>query len=185
MIAGDAHRNTGHSLWTSANSFLLKESPSTGTDCPGRWWGLHSWRLSNLDWTWSWATFCRWPCMSRVVGLRKLPDAPSSLSQSLILWFASHSSYIFPHWKYSISKGCKNLPFWPEVVSELTFGVKITGLHIKREKNPISFYGALVIIFPLFESPIVGQLDEIPSSLRPVRILLIVSMRFQDIILCD
>lgn len=30
---------------------------------------LHSWKLSNLDWTWSWATFCRWPCMSRVVGL--------------------------------------------------------------------------------------------------------------------
>ena len=58
-------------------------SVSTGTDCPERLWGLHPWRYSKPDWTWSWASCSSWPCLNRRVGLG---DYQRSLHTSTVLW---------------------------------------------------------------------------------------------------
>lgn len=47
-------------------------------------WGVSLWRFSKAVWTWSWATCCRWPCLSRRIGPDDL-QMSSNFSHSVIL----------------------------------------------------------------------------------------------------
>lgn len=50
-----------------------------------RLWSLHAWRHPKPDWTWSWATNCRWPSLLEQ-GVA-LDDLQRFLPTSAILWF--------------------------------------------------------------------------------------------------
>ena len=74
----------GSSIWTRGRASSLWGWQSTGTGCPGRLWILLLWRYSNTTWTRSCATYSRWPCFGRMVGL---DDPQRSLPTPAILWF--------------------------------------------------------------------------------------------------
>ena len=85
--------NTGGSLWTSGNSFLLWRSPRTGTSHPGEFWSLHLWRYSKAVWIWSWTTSSRTPV--RAGGLDQMASSGSfqlhPFCDSVILWVKPRS----------------------------------------------------------------------------------------------
>ena len=117
------NRNTGGSVWTSANTLPLRMWLSTA--CPGQLRSLHPWRYSNAIWTWSWATGSRWLCLSRQAGpddlQRSLPISTtwwvccSILATKIyptvfeIINLHSSSSLDTPHLKQANRKQKKNL----------------------------------------------------------------------------
>ena len=65
-----------------------------GIGYSGRLWSLCPWRYSRAVWTWSWATSCRWPCLSRgfILGdlQRFLPTSPTlKLVVKITQWVSS------------------------------------------------------------------------------------------------
>ena len=83
-------RSIGSSIWTRGRTSSLWGWRSTGTGCPGRQWSLLLWRYSRPSWTRSCAACCRWPCLSRRVGL---DDPQRSLPTPTILWFCDSVNY--------------------------------------------------------------------------------------------
>lgn len=60
--------------------FIVWRWSNTGLCCTKRLWSLHPWGYSKLDWTTSWTTSSRWPCLSRewdqMISKRSLPTKP-------------------------------------------------------------------------------------------------------------
>ena len=95
--------NTGSSVWTYGNTFLLWGWQSTSTGCPDRLWSHHLWRHSKAVWTCSWSTlggaasaglWTRWP-----------PEVPSNLTYavihcSVVIWclFSQRRMLFCWHW---------------------------------------------------------------------------------------
>lgn len=68
------HWNIG-SLWTSRKHFFSVKLSEHCPDCPERSWNPHPLRNSKVIWRWTWATHCRWFCLSRWFG----PDCPNPI----------------------------------------------------------------------------------------------------------
>lgn len=80
--------NTGGSLWSLGNIYLLWRWLSTGTGCQERLWKLPPLTYSKAVWTLWWANDSNWLCLSGVVGQ---DDPKRCLPNSTILWFCDFS----------------------------------------------------------------------------------------------
>ena len=66
--------NTGNSIWTHENLFLLWEWWNTGIVSPERLWSLHPWRQPKTNGTWPWETLA-YPVLPGA-GVDKLQRCP-------------------------------------------------------------------------------------------------------------
>jgi len=75
------------------NSFVKEEYlwwgwSNIGMGCPETW-SVHPWKCSKPNWLWSRTACCRWPCLSRGIGLHGL-EGSSNRNVSLILWYCEY-----------------------------------------------------------------------------------------------